>query len=401
MAADSYTEVTSQSWFSRIGGAFKGIFFGLVLLVIALGMLFWNEGRAVKRYKTLKEGGGAVISVTADQAGSAESEGRLVHVSGQAVTDGTLTDPEFGVSSQALKLRRRVEMFQWKESSKSEERKKLGGGTETTTTYSYERQWSSSPISSAGFKKPEGHTNPAEMAYRSREFVAEDVMVGSFRLPAGLIAEISSYSSFSPSPDSPLPAVAGRQVIRQSNGFYVGANPDIPKVGDLRIVYSQVLPAEVSIIARQSGTTFQPYQTTIGGTIELLQMGTVAADVMIAQAQKSNTIFAWVLRAVGFLLLFLGLRIILAPLSVFADVVPLFGKVVGAGTGLVSGLLAAVLWAGTVGIAWLFYRPLLGGIFLAAAAAVIVLVSRRLKKAEPPPLPNAGSAVPPPPPPGS
>ena len=66
MAEDTYTEVTSQSWFSRLRGAFKGIFFGMLMVLLACWLLFWNEGRAVERYKTLKEGGGAVVSVTSD-----------------------------------------------------------------------------------------------------------------------------------------------------------------------------------------------------------------------------------------------------------------------------------------------------------------------------------------------
>jgi len=57
MADDSYTEVSSRSWFSRIGGAFTGIVIGLVMMAVAFGLLFWNEGRAVGRYKTLQEGG--------------------------------------------------------------------------------------------------------------------------------------------------------------------------------------------------------------------------------------------------------------------------------------------------------------------------------------------------------
>jgi hypothetical protein len=56
-------EVTTESWFGRIGGAFKGIVVGLVLFFAAFPHLFWNEGRTVKRYKTLHEGAGSVISL--------------------------------------------------------------------------------------------------------------------------------------------------------------------------------------------------------------------------------------------------------------------------------------------------------------------------------------------------
>ena len=132
MSSDSYTEVTSQSWFSRLGNAFKGIVVGIIMVVIAFPLLFWNEGRAVKRYKTLKEGGGAVISVAADKVDAA-NQGKLVHMTGMATTEENLVDTSFGVSSQAIKLKRYVEMYQWQEESKSKEKKKLGGGTETVT----------------------------------------------------------------------------------------------------------------------------------------------------------------------------------------------------------------------------------------------------------------------------
>jgi len=115
MSPDTVTEVTSQSWFSRIGDSFKGIIGGILLILIAVVLLFWNEGRAVKRYKTLQEGRGAVVSVSVTTVDPA-NEGKLIHVTGTAETDATLTDPIFGISVNAVKLRRSVEMYQWEES---------------------------------------------------------------------------------------------------------------------------------------------------------------------------------------------------------------------------------------------------------------------------------------------
>ena len=45
--SDSYTEVTSQNWFSRIGESIKGILFGIVIIPLMIILLWWNEGRAV------------------------------------------------------------------------------------------------------------------------------------------------------------------------------------------------------------------------------------------------------------------------------------------------------------------------------------------------------------------
>ncbi len=56
MDNDSFTEVSSQGWFSRIGDSIKGILFGIFLFIAAFPLLWWNEGRSVERYNSLKEG---------------------------------------------------------------------------------------------------------------------------------------------------------------------------------------------------------------------------------------------------------------------------------------------------------------------------------------------------------
>ncbi len=79
-------------------------------------------------------------------------------------------------------------------------------------------------------------------------------------------------------------------------------------------------------------------------------------------------------------------------LSVTADIVPMFGSLVGTGTGIISFLLAAVLSLLTIAAAWVIYRPLLGLALLAAAAALIWAVRSRFRAKRP------AAAMPPPPP---
>ncbi len=43
----------------------KWFLIGLLLFVVAFPLLFWNKGQVVKMHKTLKEGGGAVVSFSA------------------------------------------------------------------------------------------------------------------------------------------------------------------------------------------------------------------------------------------------------------------------------------------------------------------------------------------------
>jgi hypothetical protein len=394
MSEDSYTEVTEQSWFSRIGGAFKGIIFGLLLFLAAFVLLFWNEGRAVKTYKTLKEGSGIVVSVPADRVDPA-NQGKLVHLSGRAVTEATLADPVFGVSANALKLRREVEMYQWQERSHSEEKKKVGGGTETVTTYSYSKVWSGHAISSSSFKKSSGHENPGSMPYQDAEQLADKVTLGAFTLPASLVGKIGGAQQLPVSSEIPLPEELAGRAERQDGGFYLGENPASPQIGDVRIKFEIVPQQEISVVAQQSGSSFTPYQSKAGGSIELLQEGMKSAAAMFEKAQSDNTILTWLLRAGGFFLMFLGLSMMLKVLSVLADVLPFLGNLVGAGTGIISFLIAGVLSLLTIAVAWITFRPLLGIGLLAAAAVLAFLIKGKMGKA------NPQAVAPPPPPPGS
>jgi hypothetical protein len=163
---DSIQVTSNSSWFSRLGKAFTGIVVGIVLIIVGVALLFWNEGRAVKTYKTLKEGQGLVIDIASDSVDEANN-GKLVHLSADAVTDETLVDQDFGVSANAIRLRRGVEMYQWEEAEKSETRKKLGGGEETVTTYTYTKAWSGMLNDTANFQEPAGHENPSEFPYDS------------------------------------------------------------------------------------------------------------------------------------------------------------------------------------------------------------------------------------------
>jgi hypothetical protein len=385
MSQHRFTEVTTQSWGGRIKNALSGTLFGLILFLVAFPMLFWNEGRAVQRAKALEEGAGAVVSVAAEQI-DPRNQGRLIHLSGTPGTEEVLRDPLFGVQEKAIKLRRNVEMFQWQEHTQTETKEKLGGGTETTTTYTYSKGWSNQLIANTSFKHPEGHRNPATFPYEQAEFTAGQVSLGAFQLSDSLKRQLSNYRPVTPTAETlaQVKKAQPRPAIIQGNEVFIGMIPSDPQVGDLRIRFEVVHPEPISLVSQQQGSSFTPFMTQVGDSIELLEYGTKSAEAMFKSAQEQNVLLTWILRGVGFFLMYAGLRSLLGVLPVLAAVVPALGHLVGFGASLVAGLVAGALSLITVAIAWLFYRPLIGVALLVAGVAL--LFGFKFAKKEPVPM---------------
>ena len=94
----TYTETTRTSWFTKLKNGVIGTLVGIVLVLVAVYFLFWNEGRAIQTYRALVEGAGLVVSVDSSKVDAA-NDGKLVHISGavkpidEAVASGTCIRP--------------------------------------------------------------------------------------------------------------------------------------------------------------------------------------------------------------------------------------------------------------------------------------------------------------------
>lgn len=395
--ADEFVNVTSQGWIERLKNSLGGIIFGLVLGVVAFPVLFLNEGRAVKRQQTLEEGAGIVISVASDRVDPA-LEGKLVHVTGKAEVSEELADPQFGISAPAIRLVRKVEMYQWAQEKDTETKEKLGGGSETVTTYRYKKVWSSGLNRTSDFEKPEGHQNPDSLPVEGKSIDAEKVNLGVFQLPDFLIRQITKPAPLKIGALEEISEDWRGKVTLHAGGLYVGSDPSKPEIGDVKITFSAVMPTEISVVAKQVGDSFETYRTVAGGDLEILAMGTQSAESMFEDQETANRTTTWILRGVGLLMLWIGGVLITRPLRVVADVLPIAGRVVGAGLGFFSFALAMIAATITIATAWLFYRPVVGISVLVITAVFVVLLIMKMRKAKPPALEmpaTAGDAPPP------
>jgi len=82
---------------------------------------------------------------------------------------------------------------------------------------------------------------------------------------------------------------------------------------------------------------------------------------------------------IGFVVMFVGTAAVSNPLKVLADVLPLAGKIVGAGTGLVAFLISSVGSLTIIALSWLWYRPLLGVTLLLVAVGGLYLLNKATK----------------------
>jgi transmembrane protein TMEM43 len=380
--SDHFTETSSQGFFSRVGKSLAGLVIGPLLIIGAIVLLWWNEGRAVQAIVGLKDAASQVVEAEASGPSPA-NDNRLIHVVGAATARSPIQDSGVGIAfADQVGVARTAEMYQWKEDKKEETQDNLGGGQTTTTTYDYTRVWSDDPINSSEFKHPDNHQNP-EMPFRNKRFAASDAKLGGWTLDADTLGRVDYSQALEP--DAPP------GWTRSGENYYRG-DAAAPKVGDMRVRYVG-LPSgtTISVLAMQSGDGFAVFTTKNGYQVELAAVGNHSAAELIEGKRKAEALLTWILRGVGTALMWLGFALFLAPLSTMASVIPIFGDIVGGAVALVSLALAVPLSILVIAFAWLTYRPLLGGGLILLALAV-GYVLWRWRKTRAPALPPTAPA---------
>lgn len=155
------------------------------------------------------------------------------------------------------------------------------------------------------------------------------------------------------------------------NVLYYGKVPGSPQVGDVRVTFEKIVPAKVTVMAVVDGDTFKPFKAKNGKRFETLVMGKKTGDEIIEDAQDANTMWTWMLRIVGIMLVISALKMIFGFLSMILKVVPFLASIMGFGVGIVCTVIGVVWSLIVIAIAWIFYRPVLGIILLLIAGFLV------------------------------
>ncbi len=151
-----------------------------------------------------------------------------------------------------------------------------------------------------------------------------------------------------------------------------GADPAVPKVGDERVSFS-VLKEGFSgtVLGKVEGAELVRYTDKEGNTLFRIFAG--GHNEALAALHGEYTMTLWILRLVGFLMMWAGMRAVIAPLSVFLDILPFLGGASRAVTGGTTFLIALVLSAVTIIVSAIIHNIvalivvlalLIGGVFL-------------------------------------
>jgi Transmembrane protein 43 len=351
------------------------------LIVLAVGAFqYWIEDKTINIAISLEQGAASTVSIAADQVNPANN-GKLVHLTGEATTTETLTDPDFGIAVQALRLTREVEVYQWKE-SKSESKK----DGKTFVTYTYTQVWSKDKPAT-GFAEPGGHFNPQERPYADSKLDAKDVKLGAFALNPKQVARIPANDALPITAEllSKAPAPLKDQLAPDPEGYlFVGAQPGhtpaAPQAGDFRIRFKVAKPQTITVAAKQTQAAFEPFTPAGGEQVDLIKPGSHSVNALFEDAQAKNQLMVWVMRVLGVLVMTLGLFLVVR-LWKNAARKRSRSSLYDVGLAWVSLAFAIALIAVVVGSRWVMYQAPIGGGLLGGgtvvAAGLFFVASRK------------------------
>ena len=191
--ADSISVSSHHSYGSRVGDSLKAILWWIVLIILSIILLVWNENNYVEEKKALQEGAAIVQEAVADQINS-DLESKEIHVSGQTASeDTTLKDDTFWISTDDLKLKRTVEMYQWYEEAHESCTDNYWWSEDCTTTYTYDKKWSDDAISSSNFYQTSNHENPSTWTYESKSREKSPITLWAYTLTTVFTDQLTDF----------------------------------------------------------------------------------------------------------------------------------------------------------------------------------------------------------------
>lgn len=427
----AYTEVKTTNYGGRLKESCSGIMAGIIMFIAGTALIWWNEDRTKKTADMLDEAQEVCVDVESVKTVDPALNGSLIHATANAITPDTIADTQFAeVRSNAIRINREVEYYQYVEESHTETKEKVGGTKEEITTYTYKKQWTSSPVNSGDFHDPAYQgKNFVKAQFEDTDVYASTVNFGAYTFTEQMIRSIGGAKpmdiaiSDATLADLSMQADPSRSSTRNTNEYYntsstnafnnyqgeegtanvdnnsshpyanmsgqgtiyIGRGAASPEIGDVKVSFTYV-PSDVpvSILAKVNGSSFSSWQAKNKKQLLVVTAGSLTSEEMFQSERDTNDLIKWLCRIGGLLLIIMGLRSMFSILGAIFNFVPFLAHIVNAGVGLVCGVLGFA-WALLVfAIAWMAARPVLGISTLVVVVGLVVflIVRGRKKRAE-------------------
>lgn len=412
------TVTTHMSVSEVIGQEATECLFGLLLIVIAFPVLYFNELRQVHMDKILDFAEASIVDVSADTVNN-DNQACPVCVRGETRTDQTLTDPDLGVRvSNCAKLSRDVQMYQWNEHENTTTKDNSDGTKSSTKTYTYQKGWFSHGINSDRFDDQSKRNPP--MPLNGQVWKASSVSLGAFQLDGQLIDQMTNFQPTEVREQE----ICGKVLKRKSADISCieSDGNDDDHIGALRVKMRKVSCGPASVASLQSWNSFQPLTYEMVPSSKCCCFRRRRQVDLNAQAHddglKFNGPLSCICSCIGFLIrggeclhnleeyhttgkniirgmrsrqkcLHFCLRILSWCLFVYGlydifklsaaplRIIPWIGIFLQNITQYIAlgaaFLIGSFLWCITMAISWLYVKPIRGIFFLAMACAIIIV----------------------------
>lgn len=357
---DRFVETKTTGYFERLKNSVIGIFLGILLFLASFGVLYWNEGRV--NFAKVAE-----TAIVLPATGSPSVKlGTLVSVTGTLTSPETLGDPPYLAAGDYAALNRKAEMYAWEEDSKSETTKNTGGSQTTTTTYTYSKTWTENPENSSSFRESRNHQNPAK-SIDSQTLHVTQAQVGDYQLDMNSL-QFPTNAQVSLTTTTVLPQYQAQQ---NGNFLFMGKGSfQAPEIGDMRLSYQAL---KKNIQATVFGSLGEQNQLVVHKTrkkVSFYRLFEGTREESIESLALEHTIWTWIFRLVGFLMMWIGLSLVTEPLAVLLDFIPFIGGLARGASGFAAFIIAGVLSTGTILISIVLHNPIM--LFLAAGLSCFI-----------------------------
>ena len=364
--ADTFTTTTTQGYGSRIMNSISGIFLGIILVIVAIGLLYWNEGRV-----DLSTIAAQSKIIAADQVSTDPAvQGQLISTTGTLTADGAIGDNLFLKAGNYVSLSRVVEMYAWIETKKTTTTKNNGGSETTTTTYTYNQGWTTNPGKTSSFAEPAGHDNPALTIF-SGSYRAPAAHIGAYTIGSIGSIELPTQTTVFVSKQNTIltgkEQIAGDQYIFIPAGTVSTTTEASPKIGDVRVSYRALnsgVPA--TVMGKLDGSSIDAYVSQNDATLYRAFSG--SRDEAIAELHSEYEFMLWMFRLAGFMMIFMGFNLIARPISVVLDILPIFGEISSALISFISLILSVIVTLVVIVVSMLLHN------LIALAIALIIVI---------------------------